>query len=272
LLARKETKVRVLTRDASKAPALFGPDVEVAVGDIDTLEGVETALKGIDRLFLLTLSKPNQAATEKKVAQFAKIAGVKQIVKLSVFGASPADPTNSLIRWHFDSEQSVIESGVPYTILRPNLFLQNFLRDDTQSIKTQGKFYRRTLQGAKISHVDVRDISDVAATILGQDISKHDGQTYFLTGPESLDYDQVAEKFSKVLGRKIEQVAIDDAALHASLTEAKMPLTVVHFIIKLFQFYSTNACSLVAGDTQFITGKPARSTEDFIRDHKSAFL
>lgn len=66
---------------------------------------------------------------------------------------------------------------IPATILRPNLFMQNFARDDADTIKA-GSLFKPGGQ-AKISFVDVRDIADVAVKILTEDIAMHAAQTYF---------------------------------------------------------------------------------------------
>lgn len=272
-LLAKGAHVRILTRDAARAKATFAqfgerPEFEIATGDIETLDGLEAALKGVERLFLLTLSRASQPATERAAVEQAKAAGVKHVVKLSVHGASPSEPNNSLYRWHYDSENAVIASGVAHTILRPNLFLQNFARDDAQLIKTQGKFFK---PAAVISHVDVRDIADVAATVLTEDIEKHNGQTYFITGPEGLSYEQVAERISQAIGKKVDFVPLDDVAFYQALVGNKLPVPVAHMLVKLFQTYATNSLARPAGDTQIVTGRPPRSALDFFTEHKALF-
>jgi len=269
------SSVRVLTRDPEKNKAIFGDKVEFVKGDLNDNEWrrnhAEGAFNGVDRLFLLTLSTPDQPQIEGEIVQLAKKANVRQVVKLSVQGANSSDPSNSLLRWHALAEDKIIDSGVPFTILRPNLFLQNFLRDDAASIKTSNKFHKPG-GNCRISHVDVRDIADVAVVVLTDPIEKHQGQTYFVSGPESLTYDETAERISRALGKKVDYVPIDDFSFFSALKSFKIPDHIAHMLVKLFQFYRTNGASEAFLDTKIITGNNPRSVEQFFTDHKDQFI
>jgi len=275
LSGHASSSVRALTRDPEKSKLIFGDKVEFVKGDLNDSEWrrnhAEGALKGIDRLFLLTLSTPDQPQIEGEIVQLAKKAGVRHVVKLSVQGASTSEPSNSLTRWHAFAEEKIIDSGVPFTILRPNLFLQNFLRDDATPIKTSNKFFKPA-GNCRISHVDVRDIADIAVVVLTDPIEKHQGQTYFVSGPESLTYDEVAERISRVLGKKVDFVSIDDFSFFSTLKSFKMPDHIAHMLVKLFQFYRTNGASEVFLDTKIVTGNSPRSVEQFFADHKDQFI
>jgi len=270
-LVEKGTHVRVLTRDLSKGKGQWDtPLVEFVQGDISGDDWVNgPALDGIERLFLLTVSSPRQPEQERRAAHAAKEKGVKQVVKLSVQGASQAEPSNSLMRWHALAEDAVASTGVDYVFLRPNLFLQNYLRDDASAIKHTGKFYRPAAD-CKISHVDVRDIADAAAAVLTEPIEKHSGATYYVNGPESLTYHEVAERISKVLGKKVEYVAIDDVAAFNTF-KGFAGETFARTLVKLYQCYRSNSCALVYGDFKILTGKEPRSVEQFFIDHKGSF-
>jgi len=273
-LLERGASVRVLTRDAAKGHELFKSErVDYVQGDVnvpDWFKGGD-AFKSVERLFLLTLSQPNQPDVEGKIARAAKEAGVHQIVKLSVQGATVSDPTGSLLRWHAFAEEAVLASGVDTVILRPNLFLQNFLRDDAGPIKGQGKFYR-SAGNCRISHVDVRDIADVAATVLTEPIQKHSGNTYYISGPQSLTYEELAEIAGKALGKRVEYVPIDDYTAFTNYKSYQLPDTVAHMLVKLFQFYRTNAASEAFLDSKIVTGKDPRSVAQFFADHKAAFV
>jgi uncharacterized protein YbjT (DUF2867 family) len=272
LLERGAT-VRVLTRNAEKAATTFGSKVEFSRGDVsdrEWLKGSE-AFAGVQRLFLLTVSSADQPALERDIVRAAKSAGVGHVVKLSVQGATQADPSSSLMRWHAFAEDEIIASGVPYTVLRPNLFLQNFLRDDAKTIKATNKFYRPAAN-CRISHVDCRDIADVAATVLTEPIDKHNGFTYYVSGPESLTYTELAAHLSQALGKPIEYVPVDDYAAYTTFKGQGFPEAVCQMIIKLFQFYRTNAASEVFLDSKIVTGKDPRTALQFFTDYKHQFL
>jgi len=197
-----EHKVVVVSRDVEKARKLYGDRVTIARGDVSDAKSIETVLTGADRLFFLTPSNAKQPELEAGLARIAKEKGVQHIVKLSVFGAGSQWPHDSLFRWHALAEDEVVKVGVPYTFLRPNLFMQNLLRDDAATIKNVNTLYR-ACGDYKISHVDVRDIAAMAAVILTEPIDNHAGRTYHVNGPASLNYQEFVQVISKVLGRPI---------------------------------------------------------------------
>jgi len=271
-LVEKGVHVRVLTRDAAKGKAQWdSPLVEFVEGDISGDEWINgPALDDIERLFLLTVSSPRQPDQERRASVAAKEKGVKQVVKLSVLGASQAEPSNSLIKWHALAEDAVAATGVNYVFLRPNLFLQNFLGMDAPGIKATGKFYRAA-GDCKISHVDVRDIADAAAVVLTDPVEKHAGFTYYINGPESLNYNEVAERISKALGKTVEYVSVNDFGAYSTFKGIGLPESVSQMLVKLFQFYRSNQAALVYDDFKILTGKEPRSVEQFFIDHKENF-
>jgi len=175
------------------------------------------------------------------------------------------------MKWHALSEDGIASSGIPYVFLRPNLFLQNFLADgDVNSIKNDSKVYKAAGE-CKISHVDVRDIADAATVVLTEPVEKHAGMTYYITGPESLNFHEVAARISKVLGKQVDYVNVDDFALYNVFKGLGFPEWLAQMLVKLFQFYRTNGASQVFGDFKILTGKEPRSVEQFFIDHKESF-
>src|SRR5437870_3255705 len=125
-----------------------------------------TALKGVEKLFLLTPPQSTTVDFTSNLVREAKKAGVKYIVKHSVMGAD-ADPgiTPTPIRLHRQAEKIIEESEIPFTFLRSNSYMQNFVNFYSHSVKTQGAFYV-SAGDARISFVDVRDIAAIAVDAL----------------------------------------------------------------------------------------------------------
>ena len=133
--------------------------VQVVQLDYNNPSTLSTALKGVDKLFLLTPFQSNMVDLTSNLVNEAKNAGVKYIVKQSVLGAD-AEPGITPSRLHRQAEKIIEESGIPFTFLRPNFFMQNFVTFYSHFIKTQGAFYVPS-GDAKASFVDVRDIAAV---------------------------------------------------------------------------------------------------------------
>ena len=125
--------------------------------DYHKQEGLETAFKGVDKLFLLTHPSPKSAGHESNLVTKAKNSGIKHIVKQSIMGADMGADVEAM-RLHRQTEIMIEESGIPYTFIRPNAFMQNFINFYSHTIKTQNSFYLPAGNG-KISFVDVRDIA-----------------------------------------------------------------------------------------------------------------
>ena len=171
---------------------------------------IEEAFKDVDRLFLLTPFQSNMvelSANLVNVAKKKKTGAVKHIVKLSVMGAD-AEPGITGGRLHRQAENIIEESGISYTFLRPNFFMQNFIKFFSQTIKEQGAFYVPAGDG-KVSFVDVRDIAGVAVQALLNE-SKHGRKAYNITDPNAISYAQAAEILSNEIGRKIKYVDISE--------------------------------------------------------------
>jgi len=259
--------IRVLVRDAAKFEAPTG--VEVAVGRFEDPASLDIALRGVDHAYLVGASSEQQVAQETAFIDAAKRAGLGHLVRLSVIGAEqPGAVSMRFGAIHQRLEQAVRDSGIPWTFLRPNGFMQNIL-GQAPSIVDQDAFYSSLSPAAKISHVDAEDIGAVAATALTA--PGHAGQAYALTGPEALSDDDIAARLSAVLGREIKHVQVPVEAVRASMRGAGYPAWNVDGLTELFALYETGAASGVSPDVERVLGRPARSFDDFARDNRAAF-
>ena len=169
-------------------------------------------------MFLLGPNALNQTELELNAVEAAKAAGVRHIVKQSVMGA--AEEAYSLANIHRPVEKAIESSGLAWTFLRPNSFIQNTVTFMAQTIRTEGAFYSASGQ-ARITHVDVRDIAGVAVTALRE--PGHERKIYTLSGPEALTYDEMAEELSKGSGRNIRHISLPPAELKAGMLAEGCP-------------------------------------------------
>lgn len=224
------------------------------------------AFVDIDHFFLLTPGGPDQAAIERRFVDTARQAGVRQIVKLSVFGVE--DSAVSLFEPHRQSEQYIQQSGLDYTFLRPNLFMQNLGITDAALIQQQSAIFNSAGDGV-ISFIDTHDIAAVALAVLRDD--HHSGQAYNLTGREALSYGAVADKLTALLGRPVRYVALSDAAYRNALVSAGLPNWYADGLAELYQFYRAGKAAAVTDLVEQLTAKPARTIEDYLADHRALF-
>lgn len=155
---------------------------ELVEMDYDNPETVVEALKEINKLFLVTPTHPKMVDFTKNLVDGAKGGGVKQIVKLSHIRADAADESQiNITRLHRQAEKIIEESGIPFTFVRPNFFMQNFI--NFYLGKNQSSIYLPAGDG-KVSFVDVRDIAAVAIKALTNNKDGiHSEKAYTVTGP-----------------------------------------------------------------------------------------
>jgi uncharacterized protein YbjT (DUF2867 family) len=259
--------VRALVRDPAKATTLKGPNVELVVGDFDQPATLDAALRGIDKAFLLTPVAEHFPEWQSAFIEAAARAEVKHVVKFSAMGADP-DTKVEVLRLHGETDKLLRNSGVPFTILQPNSFHQNIL-SSAETVKTQRAFYW-PLKDAAQSTVDIRDINAVAARVFTS--SGHEGKTYIITGPEALTFQQAAEKLSTVLGREIQYVDVPLSAAADGMRKSGTPEWNVRALTELLGYFASGAAAAVTDTVPRLLGRPAISFEQFVQDHRAAFL
>ena len=256
-------KVRAAFQTVTKAAAAPS-GVEIVTMDYNQPQTLQAALKGVERVFLVGPPTPNLPALERKAVDEIKQSGVRQVVKLSAMGGRDA----IFPRQHADSEDYIKSSGVAYTFLRPNGFMQNFITYNGATINTQNAFYGSQGDG-KVSHIDLRDIAAVAVKTLTED--GHQGKAYTLTGPEALSNARVAEILSEDTGREIKYVDLPPEQFKQALLGAGLPEWSANALVDLQQFYRRGGASAVTRDVEQLLGRKPTSFEQFSRDYAQAF-
>lgn len=266
LFAAGHVPVRAMVRDRSRADAIKQPHVEIVEGDFDRPGTLLAALKGVTHAFLLTNSTERAEAQQLAFVDAARQSGVAHLVKLSQLHADPNSPVRFL-RYHAHVEAAIQASGMAYTFLRPNLFMQGLLAFGA-TIKAQNAFYAAA-GDAKVSLVDVRDIAQVAVAALTQ--AGHENKTYDLTGPQALSHAQVATCLSQVLGREITFVDVPPEAMHQALLGMKMPAWQAEGLLEDYAHYRRGEAAAVASGVQDATGHAPRSFDAFAHDYAALF-
>ncbi len=248
-------------RLASRSPRKDGPDaVEF---DFDRPETFAPAFRDIDKLFLLT-----SGGTEREAAVVgaAVKAGVRHVDKLSVWGADTE--SFSFARAHRPIEKQIEASGLSYTFLRPNGYMQNFSTSLAPVIRSQGAFFFPS--DFRHSIVDTRDVGAVGARALVDDRA-HSGRTYKLSGPESLSNSQIAAKLTRAAGKPIAFVQVPKEEFRKGLLGSGMPEGYADAYLDLLRFYDTGAGEEVTGDVERVLGRKPGSFDAFARDFAGAW-
>ena len=265
---RKDIKAAARSANDSTFRNLGVQALELDYNKSDTLSA---ALSGVDKLFLLTPFQSNMVDLTSNLVNEAKKAGVKYIVKQSVLGADDAEQAITPSRLHRQAEKVIEESGIPFTFLRPNFFMQNFVTFYSNFIKTQGAFYVPA-GDAKASFVDVRDIAAVAVQALGENgESIHIGKSYDITGAEALSYGEAAEILSKELAKKVNYVNISDEDARKGMKDMDADEWTINSMIELFGITRAGYLSEISPAVEQVTGNRPTTFSQFAKDYASAF-
>ncbi|MGY2131505.1 SDR family oxidoreductase [Hymenobacter sp. HD11105] len=241
--------------------------VQLVEMDFHKPETLHVALTGVGRVFMITPVTDDQVAISQQFIDIAKKTGVQQIVRLSVIGAE-AEPGLQFGRWHREVEKYLEQSGLPYSLLRPSGFMQNFVEQYGHSIRQDGKFYLPLGEG-KIAYIDVRDIAAVAASILTADIGQHQGQAYTLTGPAALSGHEAAQALRQATGRSIFYVDIPEEAARQAM--AQLPAWMTDALLELHAMAKAGYAAATTSTVQELTGHPPFTFEQFAHDYKQHF-
>lgn len=265
-LKGSEHRLLALVRNPEKAEHLNQHNLEFRVGDLEKPWTLGPAFAGVDTVWILAPPGPRAPEHCSNALWAARQAGAKHVVRLSAFGAAHTAPTiNS--RLHALSDSELVASGMPFTIVKPHYFMQNFLTT-AQSVAQQGRLFL-PLAGAKMGLIDSRDISDFAAQVLTT--TGHEGKTYTLTGPASLSMHQIAMAMGEATGKAVTYVPVPLEDARRSMAQMGMDEWMVNLLCDYFAAYSANWGDLVTDDFQRVTGKVPRSIAQFAADFASAF-
>jgi uncharacterized protein YbjT (DUF2867 family) len=259
-LQKRKADVRLLVRK-NGAPTPVG--VQAFVGDLLDPVSVEKAMDGVDKLYLLNAVLPDELTQGLIAYGLAKKLKLSHLVYHSIFRAEHFKDVP-----HFAAklaiESALREFDVPFTVIRPNYFIQN---DATlKDALTKTGIYPMPLGPVGISAVDIRDIAEAAAIALTSD--GHLGKTYNLNGPEVVSGPQAASIWSKVLGKEI-RYAGDDMDAFEEQMRKRAPSWSAFDIRMMFQGYLERGFIAEDGDLATLTnllGHVPRRYEDFARE------
>lgn len=264
LVSRGES-VRAATRDPLSAGLKLPGNVEAVEFNYEQPETFPAALKGIDKVFLV--ARPGDNQSDKAAAPFIdemKKQGIKHIVNLTAMGAETDETFMLRIL-----EKYIEDSGISFTHLRPNWFMQNFNSGSMYAdIQTKDALHLPAADAA-ISFIDIRDIAATAVAALLK--PEHSCKAYTLTGGEALTHFDVIEKINKATGRDITYVPISEETAQSILSNVGVEQEQIDRWTNFFRKVRNGFCSPVSGDVETILGRPPVSFDTYVTDYASAW-
>lgn len=267
LLSRSGVPCRALVRDPRKAATLTDlPGVETVQGDLARPENLAPALVGVDKALLCSSIGPDLVELQRNFIRVAKASGVRHLVKFSGMDAD-AHCEWRFLRWHGQVEKDLEDSGLAFTHVQPNQFMQVYLRFQP-TIASQGKFYAAS-RDSLVSPVDVRDIAAVTLAVLTG--SGHEGKKYVITGPEALTYAEIAAKLSGAIGKKVTYVDVPLEAAKQAILDSGAPEWFAEGQAEQFRFRWQGKQSRVTSTIADVAKKTPITFDEFAHDFAPYF-
>jgi len=250
-LAAAGVAPRLVVRDPSRAPDLPGA---VAVGaEYGDAAAARRALEGVETLFMVSAAEErDRVATHRAFVDAAAAAGVRHVVYTSFYGAAP-DATFTLARDHWATEQHLRASGMAWTFLRDNIYL-----DFIPLFGGEDGVIRGPAGDGKVAAVAIDDVADVAAAVL-RDPAAHAGRAYPLTGPEALTLTEAARIVTAHGDRPLSYEAETVEEAYASRASYGAPDWQLDAWVSTYTAIASGELDGVTPDVERLTGHPPRS-------------
>ncbi|MGO9199366.1 MAG: NmrA family NAD(P)-binding protein [Limisphaerales bacterium] len=260
-LTTKGITVRAAVRNLGTiAPST---DVEPVLFAYENQASHKAALHDVGAVFLMAPPLDPEAPVKMNpVIDLAQKLGVRHIVLNSALGVEAVEQAPLRI-----VERYLMASGVPYTILRPNFFMENFSTGFLAPTVKQGGIFLAA-GGGKTSFISVADIAEVAAAAFVKGLVSKECN---LTGPEALDHNQVAAILSKVSGKSITYQAISEEAMLSGLRGTGMPESAVQYVGVLYSAVRAGYTGAVTPDVETVTGRKPTTFETFAQRSAAAW-
>jgi uncharacterized protein YbjT (DUF2867 family) len=259
-----------IVRNADKAKEVLGADTKTAVAELDDRAGLQKALAGAKRVFIVTGHNPKSDEQQINVIEAAKAAGAEYIVKVSG-GRDVVGPNVESVNGqaHHKIEEHLKKSGLQWCILSPGLFMQNIM-GQAANIKNDGKIIQPWPKDLSVALIDVRDTGAVGARVL-RDPAKHNGKMYSFSGV-STTFGEFAKVIGDTIGKPLTYVEITLDQAEAGMKSRNMPDWLVAHLVSIARAGGKGAFS--KENTQpikDIVGREPITTKQFAQDFKGAF-
>lgn len=264
LAATGDVPLRLVVRDAGRAPRLPGAEVAEAPGGYADGPGLRAALAGADTLYLVSAAEDEGRLEQHLTAvEAAAAAGVRRIVYTSFLGATE-DAVFTLARQHAATEKAIAATGIRHTFLRHGMYA-DFVPFFATVEDGQGVIAAPAGNG-RASFVSRDDLADVAVAVLRDDAPGRDG-ALDVTGPETLGLAEAAAALTEVIGRPVEYRDQTVAEAWATRRPSGHPDWEIEGWVTSYLAIAAGELSAVTAVVPRLTGHPARTVAEHLRAH-----
>ena len=266
LLEAGKDHIIAASRDTTKLADLAARGAEIRRADFDDADSLAEAFKGADRILIISTDALGSGQRLKQ--HLAAVKAAAEAGAEIVYTSMPKPDGSAVIFApdHAGTEQTVIASGRPYTILRDAWYQENLLMNLPGAFAS-GTLYTSAGEG-KISHVSHVDVARSAAAALSKP-STNDILT--LTGPELLTTKQIAALASEITGKPLAVVDLSDEQLAGGMKAAGVPEAIIPMLVSFDTTTREGGFDILTDDVETLTGRKPEPLRAFLEASKSAF-
>lgn len=234
--------------------------------DFNDLNSQKALLQGVEILVLCCPYSVSMLKWGKTMVDTARKSDVKHIVYVGAHAYSDTDV--SVHCWHQLLQEYVKSSGLKWTILKPNWFMENMLRGKPDRVGKYGILISALKSDVPIGWISSKDIAKAILTII-KEPNRHWGQTYTLSS-EVANYDILRDKLSEILNRKIFYFQWPVESLYRALIKHNYEEVYAKEVVRLQERTNRNESdeySIVSNDFQKLCKEPALTLDEFLKEN-----
>jgi len=235
--------------------------VENVPFDFTDKELVSRALNNINHVFLLLPLTSEMGEYARIFINQAALSGVSHIVQVSFLSVDKI-PMIKIARWHHEAEEYLTESGISYTILRPNIFMQQF----TSLFSPSGGLIYLPFGKGAVSYVDARDVALCAQEII-MNAEAHAGRTYRITGAQKYSLHKAASLITEVIGSHVMYADVSEETSRDIMGSLGIPHWKADAFLELYALVRNGLLDEINTGYEEITGTVPSLFLDFVRDY-----
>lgn len=248
-------------RSLDKLADFAAQGVAIVPLDYSAPETVAAALAGADQVLLISASEPGRRVAQHAVViDAATKAGVGHLVYTSILAATTTE--HVLAPEHKATEEAIVASGIPATILRNGWYTENFTRSASEAIES-GEIVGSVGEG-RIASASRADYAEAAAVVL-TDPSKR-GVVYELAGDTAWSHDELAAAVSEIAGRPVAYRDVTPEEHGAILTGFGLDAGTVGFVVAMDQNTKAGLLDSTTGELSALIGHPTTPLIDGLRE------
>ncbi|WP_191561178.1 SDR family oxidoreductase [Metabacillus idriensis] len=245
------SQLAVSVRNPEKAEGLRARGVEVRQGDFDRPESLEAAFAGIDRLLLISADGDNETRIRQHTdaVAAAERAGVKFIAYTSLGNAS--ESKLFLAPPHVAAEEAILKTGIPYSFLRNNWYLENEISSIQGALA--GAPWVTSAGSGKAGWALQQDYAEAAAAVLAG--NGHENSVYELSG-KLLTQEEFAYALGTVIGKEVPVQQVNDATYSNIMKDAGVPDFIIPMLVEIQKGIREGALEIESDDFEKVLGRP----------------